>query len=134
MTITTKPMNKKFICKVMMVVKFAFTLIYLLKKFSGSLFEPEINSTIHAASVQFKSKTNFNRTKIPLILHQTWKSTKLSFLLKPWIQSCILQNDDFEYWFWTDNDIRQFILSRYPHFINLFDSYPTDGYRADAFR
>lgn len=98
-------------------------------------FRPE--SVIGFSSVRFGSTVRHvqrHSDEIPLILHQTWKTHKLSFILKPWISSCISKNADFEYWYWTDQDIRNFILDKYPDYLQLFDSYPTDGYRADAFR
>ena len=45
-----------------------------------------------------------------------------------------MQNEDFEYWFWDDDDIRNLIQENYPKYLELFESYPTSGYRADAFR
>ncbi len=42
--------------------------------------------------------------------------------------------DDWEYWFWTDEDIMTFIRMKYPDYVDLFESYPDNAYRADAFR
>ena len=43
-------------------------------------------------------------------------------------------NPEYEYWFWTDEDIRNLVGQNYPDFLDLFDSYPSGIYRADAFR
>ena len=71
---------------------------------------------------------------IPKIIHQTWKSHHVPEVMAPWAQSWMKVNPDWEYWFWTNDDIRNLVEMRFPQHLKLFDSYPDDGYRADAFR
>ena len=75
-------------------------------------------------------------TRIPRIIHQTWKTRSVPERLQPWVESWVDQHASggWQYWFWTDADIRSLVTTHYPQFTRLFDSYPTDGYRADAFR
>ena len=68
------------------------------------------------------------------IIHQTWRSSKLPEMLQPWLESWVRVNPNWEYWFWTDDDLRSFIAAKYPQFLALFEGYPTNGYRADVFR
>jgi hypothetical protein len=73
--------------------------------------------------------------RIPKIIHQTWKSQdSLPETFRAWMESWLLLNANWEYWFWTDSDMRSFMQAVYPQFLSLYDSYPTQGYRADAFR
>jgi hypothetical protein len=72
---------------------------------------------------------------IPRIIHQTWKTyDAIPETFRPWIESWIHLNPDWEYWFWSDDDIRAFIASAYPDYLDLYESYPGQGYRVDFFR
>ena len=72
---------------------------------------------------------------IPRIIHQTWKShDRLLETFRPWMESCLEKNPDWEYWFWTDDDIRTFIATLYPDYLDLYDEYPLPGHRADMAR
>ena len=71
---------------------------------------------------------------IPKIIHQTWKTHQIPELMGKWVQSWIKVNPDWEYWFWTDQDVHKFVEERFPQQLALFDSYPENVYRADAFR
>ena len=62
------------------------------------------------------------------------KQGEVPELFKEWINSWLDHHPDWEYWFWTDSDIRDLVRERYPELLALFDGYPTPGYRADAFR
>jgi mannosyltransferase OCH1-like enzyme len=50
------------------------------------------------------------------------------------MESWIRLNPEWEYWFWSDEDIRAFIASAYPDYLALYDAYPGQGYRVDFFR
>ena len=72
---------------------------------------------------------------IPRIIHQTWKTyDAIPETFRPWIESWIQLNSDWEYWFWTDDDIRAFIAAVYPDYLALYEAYPGQGYRVDFFR
>jgi len=75
------------------------------------------------------------KTLIPRIIHQTWKSEdSLPETFRLWMESWLSHNDDWSYWLWTDEDMRRFMEVVFPQYLTLYDSYPTQGYRADAFR
>lgn len=73
--------------------------------------------------------------RIPKIVHQTWKSrSDLPETFRTWMSSWLQQNKDWEYWLWTDADIRLLITTVFPQYVKMFDSYPAQGYRVDVFR
>jgi len=73
--------------------------------------------------------------KIPKIVHQTWKSrSELPETFRAWMSSWLRHNDDWQYWLWTDDDVRLLIATAFPRYVSTFDSYPAQGYRVDAFR
>ena len=75
-----------------------------------------------------------DESRIPRIIHQTWSSTDVPHLLRSWVGTWLKHHPGWEYWFWTDRDIRMLIMSKYPDYLSLYDSYPDMAYRADAFR
>ena len=72
--------------------------------------------------------------EIPRIIHQTWISTKLPAFYAPWLRSWLVKNPTWQYWFWTDDDIRNFIAHDYGQYLALYDSYKKNINRADAMR
>ena len=50
------------------------------------------------------------------------------------MQSWLKMNPDFEYWYWTDEDIKKFIAVRYPNFVSHFNKYKDNIQRSDTFR
>lgn len=73
-------------------------------------------------------------TKIPKIIHQTWKDTQIPRKFVKWIQSWRKNNPDWEYWLWTDKSARQLIAERHPSILNMYDNYNEGIRRADALR
>jgi len=72
--------------------------------------------------------------RIPLIIHQSYKTTALP---KHWESTPTKwqeTNPEFEYKFWSDEDNRNLIVTHYPWFLDTFDSYPFPIQRADAAR
>ena len=55
-------------------------------------------------------------------------------IYQKWMKSWQKMNPDFQYWYWTDEDIKKFISIRYPNFISHFNSYKENIQRSDAFR
>jgi len=79
--------------------------------------------------------TTGHHGKIPKIVHQTWKSrSDLPETFRTWMSSWLHHNGDWEYWLWSDADIRLLITTVFPEYLSMFDSYPAHGYRVDAFR
>ena len=98
---------------------------------------PPLASFVHRphrrpASVTAEIHSN---CKIPKIVHQTWKSrSDLPETFRTWMSSWLQYNKDWEYWLWTDSDIRLLISTVFPQYLSIFDSYPAQGYRVDVFR
>jgi mannosyltransferase OCH1-like enzyme len=72
--------------------------------------------------------------KYPKIIHQTYKDIHIP---EDWKISQIMwkkMHPDYQYMFWTDLDIRNYIKINYPEFLNLHDSYKYNIQRADMIR
>lgn len=74
------------------------------------------------------------RCRIPRILHQTWKSRTIGATKVKYVRSWIDLNPDWHYKLWTDKDNRLLVASRFPQYLDLYDSYPQDIMRADIIR
>ena len=76
----------------------------------------------------------FERTGgVPRIIHQTWRSRTVA-PEKGDPESWKRLNPDWEYRFWTDEDLRAFMAEEFPHLIDLFDGYSLPVQRADLAR
>jgi len=73
-------------------------------------------------------------SKIPKIIHQTWKSQDIPTQFSYWIKSWVVLHPDWEYWIWTDADAEQLIAEKYPDFLDIFRGYTQPIRRADALR
>ncbi len=71
---------------------------------------------------------------IPLIIHQTWDSSAVPRTFVPWMRSWTQHHPQWQYWFWTPDDVRRLLRQRYPDFVNFYDRYPTMLQRADVMR
>lgn len=72
--------------------------------------------------------------RYPKIIHQTYKDENIP---DHWKISPIMwkkMHPDYVYMFWTDADIRNYIKSNYPDFLNLHDNYIYNIQRADMIR
>jgi mannosyltransferase OCH1-like enzyme len=79
---------------------------------------------------------NLNVSRVPKILHQSWKTTEIPVAWKVAQHSCIKmhKDDGYEYRLWTDADAEELIESKYPWFISTYRSYLYDIQRADSAR
>ena len=71
---------------------------------------------------------------IPKIIHQTWKTKEVPPNFSNMVQSWRDKNPNWEYHFWTDDDLETLVREHYPKFLNIFKSYPRGVQRADAGR
>lgn len=71
---------------------------------------------------------------IPKIIHQTWKSKRMSkalaYLTATWRQ----HHPHWQYCFWTDKDNRAFVKDHFPYFLKTYDGFELAIQRADAIR
>ena len=80
------------------------------------------------------SFTSAREPLIPRIIHQTWDTTAVPPLFVPWIRSWKRHNPHWQYWFWTQDDVRCLLRQRYPSFVHFYDAYPAALLRSDAMR
>lgn len=72
---------------------------------------------------------------IPKIIFQTWKSrTDIPEHLAYWSNTFRKHNPDYTFRLWDDKDNRAFIAKNFPWFLETYDGYPAEIYRADAVR
>jgi inositol phosphorylceramide mannosyltransferase catalytic subunit len=72
---------------------------------------------------------------IPPIIFQTWKSkTDIPEHFAYWSETLRNENPTYMYRLWDDADNRAFVVKNYPWFLERYDSYPAEIYRADAIR
>src|SRR5262245_9854401 len=76
----------------------------------------------------------FMTEKIPRRIIQTGKSTDLPLLAKAAATSLRLLNPDFEYLFFDNSQVEEFIDAEFPQFRPVFDSFPVRIQRYDLFR
>src|SRR5215831_19373076 len=72
--------------------------------------------------------------KIPRRIIQTDKSRDLSLLARAATTSLRLLNPDFEYLFFDDAQVEEFIDAEFPEYRPVFDSFPVRIQRYDLFR
>ena len=91
----------------------------------GTTFSSEFLSTKHLTS-----STNL----IPRILHQTWDGLRVPNNTVPWIKSIVSRHPDWEYWFWTQDDIKCFLRHKYPNYVKLYSNYSAMIFKTDVMR
>lgn len=79
-------------------------------------------------------KTRDSQMLIPRILHQTWRNEALPPRFARWSQSWRHWHPDWDYRFYTDEDIRKIIRDRAPRWLPAFDSMTLPVLRIDFFR
>lgn len=71
---------------------------------------------------------------IPRIIHQTWKSVDVPARFQAAARSWRDRHPGWEYVLWTDADIDRFVRDHFPGLVALFQRYPDQIQRVDAFR
>ena len=83
---------------------------------------------------ELKNK-NDNDSNIPKIIHQTYKSyDEIPERWKLSIKKWKLYHPDWQYIFWSDHDIDQFMEENYKWFLPFYKEYPTKIQRVDVAR
>jgi mannosyltransferase OCH1-like enzyme len=80
------------------------------------------------------SDANVAGPTIPKIIIQTWKSNNVPQRYMPLIESVKTNNPDYEYLFFTDDDIEKFFKLYYPEYWSTYLSLPVKIQRIDFFR
>jgi hypothetical protein len=71
---------------------------------------------------------------IPRTLHQTWKDEAIPPVFSNYMASWKRLHPGWEFKFWTDADLAEFVDSRCPEYSNLYHAYPQPIMRADLGR
>gem|GEM_PF-428273 len=71
---------------------------------------------------------------IPRIIHQTWKTRETPDSFRAFSQTWRDRNPGWDYRFWSDRDLLEFVAKHYPEYLELFCSYRQGVQRADAAR
>ena len=77
---------------------------------------------------------SFTNSKIPQIIHQTWKTQSIPDEWQACVQSWKIHHPHWQYILWTDEDNREFIQDHFPDFMEFYDSYSYNIQRADVIR
>ena len=75
-----------------------------------------------------------DKLDIPKIIHLTYKDHNIPASWKSTIPAWKKYNPDWEIRFWTDDDNRKLIETKYTWFLHVYDSYEYGIQRADAIR
>ncbi|TPX42159.1 hypothetical protein SeMB42_g03749 [Synchytrium endobioticum] len=73
-------------------------------------------------------------TKIPRILHRSWKTENVPQVMRKWTKTCSDLHPDWTHILWTDEMNRELVRVFYPWFLPVYDSYEKNVMRADAAR
>lgn len=76
----------------------------------------------------------FKELNIPKIIHLTYKNHNIPDVWKNTIQVWKEKHPEWEVRFWTDDDNRKLIKTKYPDFLQIYDSYEYGIQRADVIR
>lgn len=82
-----------------------------------------------------KQESAVDPQPFPRRLFQTWKSkTDIPVQYQVWQASWKTHNPSWEFVLWDDADNRAFVKEQFPWFLETYDSYPKEIYRADVVR
>jgi mannosyltransferase OCH1-like enzyme len=85
--------------------------------------------------ISIRERTDhFLNETIPKIIIQTWKSNEIPVKYKPLIESVKKINHDYQYIFFTDDDIDNFIKINYPNYYQAYLKLPVKIQKIDFFR
>ena len=77
---------------------------------------------------------NFDNSSIPKIIIQTWKTKIIPEKYKNDVQTCKTFNPDYEYKFFSDEDIDDFLKEFYPEWFKTYNKLPVKIQKIDFFR
>jgi mannosyltransferase OCH1-like enzyme len=114
----------------------AIIIIAILGFIIYKLYEINNNIIVNSNLVVNKqsSTVNYEKQNIPKIIIQTWKSNSVPQRYMQLIESIKQNNPDYEYLFFTDNDIEIFLKTNYPEYYQTYLNLPVKIQRIDFFR
>ena len=99
----------------------------------GPLIEHK-NDAIRAPIERFGPTSGKMDRQIPQIFHQHWINYQVPRTFQQWIASWMENHPTWQYWYWTNSDVRRFLKKYYPKYLKDYDSYPTELHKADFMR
>ena len=91
----------------------------------------EVQKHILLSDLKEREVSEVTVPPFPRIVHQTWKDYHVPETMGVWMSSWHKYNTDWEYWFWTDQDILNFVTSQFPEFLDLYNGYDQNIMRND---
>lgn len=71
---------------------------------------------------------------IPKLLHQIWATDTVPERFSAYVESWKRHNPDWQYLWWSDRTLLEFVAKHYPDFLPVYCGYPKGVMRADAGR
>eukprot|EP00434_Breviolum_minutum_P011272 symbB.v1.2.009943.t1/scaffold642.1/size177528/6 len=99
-----------------------------------STLENQECSALLQTELQKQSKEHVGPTKIPCVIHQTWRNHKILGKHKGWSKSWSKMNPTCEHRIWTDADLDELVRTKSPDLIAPIWDGLTKIQRADVFR
>jgi len=117
------------------IILLIFITIVLLYIYNKNLKESFFNATVEIPYTVLPKKYEFVNHNIPKVIYQTYKSNTINKDLYKNVESWINLNPSYQYEFYDDERIRQFLLKEYgPKYVERFDSIKVGASKSDYFR
>ena len=121
-----------YIISIILLLFITVSLLYLYNK---NLKESFINNTVQIPYTVLPKEHDFVHQNIPRVIYQTYKSNSINKDLYKNVESWINLNPSYQYEFYDDERIRQFLLKEYgPKYVERFDSIKVGASKSDYFR
>ena len=109
----------------------------IVDHFTSNLSHSPTNSpaAVHLPALELMSRPlASDQTKVPRLLHQSWKDSTLPAKFQEWGDTCRKINPEWEHVLWTDEDNARLVEMHAPWFLDTFQDLKSEIYRADAVR
>lgn len=141
-------MKRKYIGYIVLFILIVSILYLVYKKYKGSIIlYNELDKSHIEDKKYYINKINKNKDiknslldsldkkqKIPKVIHQTYINRDMDV---EYYETCMINknmNPEYEYKFYTDNDIRKYIKDNFPEYLKAYDKLIPGAYKADLFR
>ena len=117
------------------IILLLFIMVSLFYLYNKKLKESFINNTVQIPYTVLPKEHAFVHQNIPRVIYQTYKSNSINKDLNKNVESWINLNPSYQYEFYDDERIRQFLLKEYgPKYVERFDSIKVGASKSDYFR
>jgi mannosyltransferase OCH1-like enzyme len=119
---------------IIVIIVLLCVLVMFRKQLSEMFLQKDISETYSVMSF-YKPITNLSYDqKIPLKIHQTYFNNDMNI---QYYETCMINrymNIEYEYHFYNNDDVNEYIRTYYPQYVKLFDRILPGAYKADLFR